>query len=127
MNPGRTVVLIDDDHDDFEIFTMALKEVDPSITCIYYDSGKEALTGLTETQILLPEYVFVDLNMPGMNGIQFLESLNETDASHLKVIVYSTSILPLHKEKIKSLGVHHSFVKPFSHLELIKILKSILD
>jgi CheY-like chemotaxis protein len=126
MTARRTVVLIDDDHDDFEIFSMALKEADPSVFCIYYDSAQEALAKLTDLSSPDPDYIFLDLNMPGMNGLQFLESIKKTKASHLPVIVYSTSILPPHKEKIKSLGVFNSFIKPFSHLELIKILKTIL-
>jgi CheY-like chemotaxis protein len=126
MGSIRTVVLIDDDHDDFEIFSMALNEADPSITCIYYDSAKEALTKLTEKNSCLPEYIFLDLNMPGMNGLQFLENLKQTEVSHLPVIVYSTSILPPHREKIIKLGAFNSFIKPFSHSELTNILKSIL-
>src|ERR1700755_1270747 len=104
MKPKRTVVLIDDDHDDFEIFSMALSEADPSVVCVYYDSAKEALTKLTDHNLPEPDYIFLDLNMPGMNGLQFLESIKETKAAHLPVIVYSTSILPPHKEKIKNLG-----------------------
>jgi len=126
MKPSRTVVLIDDDHDDFEIFSMALSEADPSVFCIYFDSAKEALMKLTEESSPQPDFIFLDLNMPGMNGLQFLESLKETTASNLPVIVYSTNLLPIHKERIKKLGVFGSFIKPFSHQELIKILKSIL-
>lgn len=127
MKPKRTVVLIDDDHDDFEIFSMALSEADPSISCIYYDSAKDALDQLIEKNTPQPDFIFLDLNMPGMNGLQFLESLKETSISNLPIVVYSTSLLPTHKEKIKNLGVVNSFIKPFSHRELIKILKSILD
>ncbi len=126
MKPGRTVVLIDDDHDDYEIFTMALSEVDSSIHCIYFDSAKEALAKLTAPGAVVPDYVFLDLNMPGMTGLQFLESIKGTAAANLKIIVYSTSILPAHREKIQKLGVHNSFIKPFSHQELIKILSKIL-
>jgi len=127
MKLERTVVLIDDDHDDFEIFSMALSEADPSVLCIYYDSAKEALIQLTEKNSPQPDFIFLDLNMPGMNGLQFLESLKESTISNLPVVVYSTSLLPTHKEKIKELGVFSSFIKPFSHRELINILKSILD
>jgi len=127
MNPNRTVVLIDDDHDDFEIFSMALSEADPSITCIHYDSANDALMKLTAPNALLPEFIFLDLNMPGMNGIQFLESLKQTSLAYLPVVIYSTSILPPHREKINKLGVFDSFIKPFSHSELINTLKSILS
>jgi len=126
MKASRTVVLIDDDHDDYEIFSMALTEADPAVKCIYFDSAKEAFTRLTEENHPLPDYVFLDLNMPGMNGLQFLEQIKQSSISHLPVVIYSTSILPSHRDRINELGVANSFVKPFSHAELIKILKSIL-
>ncbi len=127
MKAFRTVALIDDDRDDYEIFSMALTEADPNIKCIYYDSAKEALTRLTEENHPLPDYIFLDLNMPGMNGLQFLEQLKQTAVAHLPVIIYSTSILPTHRDRINELGVFDSFVKPFSHKELIKILKGVLE
>jgi CheY-like chemotaxis protein len=127
MKQRRKVVLIDDDHDDYEIFTMALSEADPSADCIYYDSAKVALHKLTAHDHLTPDYIFLDLNMPGMSGIQFLEQFKNTTLSHLPVIIYSTSILPPHKEKIEELGAFKAFVKPYSHGELIKILKGILE
>jgi CheY-like chemotaxis protein len=127
MKPKRKIVLIDDDHDDYEIFTMALSETDSSIDCIYYDSAKDALHKLLNSQSSLPDYIFLDLNMPGMNGIQFLEELKRTEMAHLPVIIYSTTILPPHRQRIEELGVYKSIVKPYSHGELIKILKNILN
>lgn len=127
MKTFRTVALIDDDRDDYEIFSMALAEADPGIQCIYYDSAKEALTWLTQENHPLPDYIFLDLNMPGMSGLQFLEQLKQTTVAHLPVIIYSTSILPLHRDRINELGVFASFVKPFSQKELIKILKEVLE
>jgi CheY-like chemotaxis protein len=126
MKPKRKIVLIDDDHDDYEIFTMALTETDPSIDCIYYDSAKDALHKLANLQSSLPDFIFLDLNMPGMDGIQFLEEFKRTHMAHLPIIIYSTTILPPHRQKIEELGVYKSIVKPYSHGELIKILKTIL-
>lgn len=127
MNSPRTIALIDDDRDDYEIFSMALAEADPTIRCVYYESAKEALTELTEKNSALPDYIFLDLNMPGMNGLQFLEQLKLTSLADLPVIIYSTSILPMHRDRISALGAFDSFVKPFSHKELIKILKGVLE
>lgn len=126
MLKPKTVVLIDDDLDDHEIFNIAMEEADPSARCIYFASAKEAL----EKIALLnprPDYIFLDLNMPGVSGIQFLEGIKkQQEVSDIPVIVYSTSILPQHRQQITTLGAFDYFTKPSSHNELIRILRKII-
>lgn len=127
MTASKTVVLIDDDPDDHEIFGMALQEAAPAVSVIYFDSAKDALLKMAEGTLAI-DYIFLDLNMPGMSGIQFLESIKkEHRIAHVPVIVYSTSILPQHRQQIEDLGAFDSIVKPFSHQELIRILRNILS
>jgi DNA-binding NtrC family response regulator len=121
----KTIVLIDDDKDEHEIFQIALAQVDPSVQCTYFDSAEDALNILTDAPTL-PEYIFLDLNMPGMNGIKFLEEIKRTALASLRIIVYSTAIMPDHKKKIEKLGVFRAFVKPTTDGELVKLLKSVL-
>jgi len=128
MSPITSVVLIDDDHDDHEIFSIALKEVIPSVKCVYFDSGRDALKRLTTDGDFVPDFIFLDLNMPGMTGIQFLETIKKQESvSQIPIVVYSTSILPQEKERAMQLGAHHFFSKPSSHHELIKMLRSFFD
>ena len=128
MTPATSVVLIDDDHDDHEIFSIALRELTPFIECTYFDSATEALKNLKEDNTFTPKYIFLDLNMPGMNGIQFLETIKKQEKiSQIPVIVYSTSILPREKEKAMQLGAYRFFIKPSSHLQLIVMLKDFFE
>jgi len=123
----KTIVLIDDDHDDHEIFTMALDQLDEAIECIYYDSAREAFQAFTEETITAADYIFLDLNMPGMSGMQFLENMQKHYSQlPIPVIVYSTSMLPSNKSKVLELGATDFFIKPHSHKELIQILKALL-
>ena len=120
---GNIKVAIADDH---EIFSIALTEADPSASCTYFVSAKDALETLA-TLTPIPDYIFLDLNMPGLGGIQFLESIKKMESvSKIPVIVYSTSILPHHRKQITELGAFDYFTKPSSHSELIRILKKII-
>jgi CheY-like chemotaxis protein len=128
MPPSSIAVLIDDDHDDHEIFSIAMREAAPSVRCIYFDSGKAALTKFAEDSGFIPDYIFLDLNMPGMDGMQLLEIFKQNElTSRIPVIVYSTSILLREKEKVMQLGASRFLIKPSSHLELIKMLKDVFN
>ncbi len=125
--PG-SVMLVDDDLDDHEILCLALESVSPSIACLYYDSAQKALDHLIQNAVAHPDYIFLDLNLPGMNGMQFLEALKKDESCNaIPVIAYSTSILPSDKEKVLQLGAEYFFIKPSSHKELIEELKVIFN
>jgi CheY-like chemotaxis protein len=124
---NKSVVLIDDDSDDHEIFSIALQDARPQAQCLHYYSANEALEQI-KLATAKPDYIFLDVNMPRVNGIQFLESIkSDKELANIPVIVYSTSILPQHKQKIVSLGAYDIFVKPSSHSELIDILTRIIQ
>jgi|SRR5882724_603252 len=126
MPPANSVLLIDDDHDDHEIFSIALQEAAPFVKCYYFDSGKSALNKLMDDKEFIPDYIFLDLNMPGMSGMQLLEIIKQHETiSQIPIIVYSTSILPQEKEKVLQLGASRFFIKPASHFELIDMLKDV--
>jgi CheY-like chemotaxis protein len=127
MKLKRKIALIDDDHDDHEIFTGALGVADSSVHCICYDSAEEALQILKGEESALPEFIFLDLNMPRMSGIEFLQQIKLSHLAHLPVIIYSTAILPPDRKKIEELGAFRIFLKPNSEQELVMILRSILS
>jgi CheY-like chemotaxis protein len=124
FNSHKKIVLIDDDEDDQETFRMALSEVDPSMDCTCYNSGAEALSKLTKPDSILPEYIFLDLNMPVMSGVQFLEKIKRTALAKLRIVIYSTCILPKQEEKAKELGVVDVLLKPVSDVELVRRIKN---
>jgi CheY-like chemotaxis protein len=66
-NMQKTCLLVDDDEDDKEIFSLALTEANPSIKCVVASDGHEALSLLRDGSFI-PDYIFLDLNMPLMSG-----------------------------------------------------------
>jgi CheY-like chemotaxis protein len=91
MKNGTTCFLIDDDIDDQEIFKLVLKTVNPAITCIVANDGVEAVHKLSQ-EGFNPDYIFLDLNMPRMDGKECLQEIKKI--ARLKdtpIIIYSTS------------------------------------
>ena len=92
MIMNKRFLVIDDDSDDRELFSEALASVDPEIVCDQATDGAEALKRLTLHEIDKPDIVFLDINMPVMNGWQFLTRLKSEDQyKNIPVIVYTTS------------------------------------
>ena len=91
-NKGLTFLLADDDSDDKTLFCEALSEIDPTIVCQTASDGSEALTILSQKRIKEPSIIFLDINMPVMDGWQCLRKLKEhPDHRNIPVIMYSTS------------------------------------
>jgi CheY-like chemotaxis protein len=122
----KNLLLIDDDEDDHEIFLTATAEVSPGIRCVAMFDAAEALHKLL-AQALRPEVIFLDLNMPGMNGQQFLTEIKkDAELRSLPVIIFSTSSQPHTIETMKALGAHDFITKPALYDELVNVLKRIL-
>lgn len=113
MTPPLVFFLADDDEDDRMLFQEALAEVDKEIRCIMVRNGREALDVLQNEMLLLPDYIFLDLNMPMLNGLQCLAELKQIELlRHIPVIMYSTSSDKDSREESKRLGAVDFFVKP---------------
>jgi CheY-like chemotaxis protein len=120
--------LIDDDIDDQEIFQMALEHVDKNIAFMSANDGVEGLRKLTEDRSFVPDYIFLDLNMPKMNGMQCLPEIKKL--GHLrdvKIIMYSTYSDESVIETSKLLGAHDFLVKPDKLGLLVNKLSQILE
>lgn len=122
-----TCFLIDDDIDDQEIFALALRRLDKSITCMTASNGTEALEKLRQNKHAVPDYIFLDLNMPGMSGKQCLVELKKDERlSRIPVIIYTTSSEPNDIADTKELGAFAFLTKPTHLTDLVKELSGIL-
>ena len=104
--------MVDDDIDDREIFREALAIVNPSLKLYFADNGSDAMKKL-ETSAEIPDIIFSDINMPIMNGIQFLEEIKKsTRLSSLPVVMYTTSSSANNESQCQTLGAEHYIIKP---------------
>jgi len=125
MAVTRTFLLIDDDTDDRELFAEALAAVDPVITCKQAIDGEEALRKL-QKGTEQPDIIFLDINLPVMNGWQFLRKIKTADGlKDIPVIMYSTSSDQSDKETANVLGASCFLTKPNSYKDLKGILEAI--
>lgn len=104
--------LVDDDPDDQEIFMDVLHEISPSIHCVTACNGEEAINKLKSREVE-PDLIFLDLNMPLMNGQQFLKAWKLLeDCSKVPVIILTTSSDKRSVEETMKLGARGYITKP---------------
>ncbi len=65
----KQILLVDDDEDELDIFKEALKNVSIPFNCLYAQNTETAIQILSD---VVPDYMFVDFNMPRINGLQFM-------------------------------------------------------
>jgi CheY-like chemotaxis protein len=73
MSKAKTCLIVDDDPDDLEIFLICVKKVDERIECHTATMGVEAISTLTANQEFIPDYIFLDVNMPRNGWDRVLE------------------------------------------------------
>ena len=124
----KKFLLVDDDTDDQELFCEALGEVDSTIICDYAADGFEALNKLKTGRENLPDIIFLDINMPEMDGWQCLTTIkNNGSYSDIPVIMYSTSSHKKLSKIAKDLGALFFFTKPNDYLQLKSIINTVVD
>jgi CheY-like chemotaxis protein len=128
MSHYLTVLLVDDDVEDQEIFLDALAEVDPLIHCSCVSDGEAALKLLDGEATVKPDLLFLDMNMPRLNGKQLLLELKKSgDLKDIPVIMYSTFFGRQDIDEISRLGASHYMVKATRFEDLCNNLKDILS
>jgi CheY-like chemotaxis protein len=117
-------LLADDDGDDAELFCEALIQIDAGIECRMVDNGKKLFELLLRPDGDLPDIIFLDINMPIVDGWECLKGLKENRSfSHIPVVMYSTSSAKKDVERAYNSGALVFLTKPEDFDELCEILK----
>jgi len=112
MMDKKIFMIIDDDSDDIMFFKEALKEMLPSSVCLEANGGIEALQLLRKSE-KLPNFIFLDMNMPRMDGRQCLKELKkDAKLKSIPVIMYSTSFTEESINELHKLGASSYLNKP---------------
>jgi DNA-binding response OmpR family regulator len=121
------VLIIDDDTEDRELFLEALKEVDGNIKGISAQDGREAMRLLENELVILPDFIFLDINMPIMNGKECLINLKKNKKlKAIPIVMYSTTSDTNEIKDFYKLGAHDFLIKPANFRNLVEALESII-
>lgn len=114
MKNELTIFYTDDDQDDLDFFKEIVSEINGNYNVITQTNGLELLYAL-DNPPPTPYLIFLDINMPGINGLDVLKKVRES-AQHklLPVVMFSTSIDESIIEKSRNLGA--SFYMPKSNV-----------
>jgi CheY-like chemotaxis protein len=116
-------LMVDDDVDDREIFLLALQTLKPTAQCVFAADGEEAISQLRNTDFK-PDEIFLDINMPRMNGIRCLQEIRKMEhLKHVPVFMFSTSSEPVVIEETRRKGATAYIIKPASIEELVGLLR----
>jgi CheY-like chemotaxis protein len=121
------IFLADDDIDDQTLFSKALQELSFPMRLSTFDNGVSLMDHLLHCPVL-PDMIFLDLNMPLMNGEECLIDIkSEKKLAKIPIIIYSTSFEIYRIEELFSKGAEQYLQKPASFNALKRALKRTVD
>jgi len=123
---ARPILLIEDDQIDVMTVQRALKELHVTNRLDVAENGQQALHRLRTSDIERPCLILLDLNMPIMNGIEFLRiAKNDPQLKRIPVVILTTSEEQRDKMESFNLGVAGYMRKPVDYRQFVETIRSI--
>lgn len=124
-NQKLHILIADDDPDDQELLAEAITEFSENIKVSLARNGKDLMHRLTNE--IHPDIIFLDLNMPAMNGFECLKKIkSHPDLKMLPVLIYSTSAHADQVEQTYQEGASFYIQKPCSFFDIKDLISKIL-
>jgi len=126
MKANKTILLVEDDRVDAMTVTRALKEIHVTNPLQIVENGEVALGYLRDPKNEKPGIILLDLNMPKMNGIEFLKVIKNDEAlKRIPVVVLTTSKDEQDKVDSFNFSVAGYMVKPVDYKQFVEVVKTI--
>lgn len=126
MNGSKPLLIVEDDEIDIMTIRRALKELNVTNRIEVSLNGEEALAYLMDPQNEKPCVILLDINMPRMNGIEFLKERSQNEIiKKIPVVVLTSSNEEQDMVQSYDLGVAGYMIKPVNYerfLETIRII-----
>ncbi len=126
MRDNKPILLAEDDQVDAMTAERAFKEIQVTNPRVIVENGEEALEYLKNTNNEKPGIILLDLNMPRMNGVEFLKIVKKDDElKRIPVIVLTTSKEEQDKVESFNLGVAGYMIKPVDYQKFVEVVRTI--
>lgn len=123
---NKPILLVEDDQVDTMTVIRALKEIHVTNPLVHLENGEEAVNYLQNPKSEKPCIVLLDLNMPIMNGIEFLHVVkNDAQLKRIPVVVLTTSEEQQDKVNSFNMGVAGYMAKPVDYRQFVEVMRSI--
>ncbi|NJM78567.1 MAG: response regulator [Flavobacterium sp.] len=127
MTKSLNILLIEDDAIEVMKFNRVLKTLNLNHKIIEANNGEDAID-ILKTKIIIPDIIILDLNMPKMNGIEFLTILKNDDVlKYIPSIILTTS--SNHKDMLEcyKIGIAGYVLKPLKYEDYVDRVKKMLE
>jgi CheY-like chemotaxis protein len=126
MLSSKPILLVEDDNVDAMTVKRAIKDLGSKDTLVRSINGEEALDYLRNETNERPRLILLDLNMPKMNGIEFLRHIKADDLlKRVPVIVLTTSMEDQDILRSFELSIAGYVVKPLDYKKFVEIIRTI--
>lgn len=119
------VLNVDDDCDDREMFCMALSRIASEIQCIQVASGEDAVAMLKNPE-MAPDFIFIDINMPRMNGYECVREIAQySNLRNTTIVMFSSTFNPRDQADFRLLNLKY-LLKTSSLKALVESIKPLI-
>ncbi|MDT8316784.1 MAG: response regulator [bacterium] len=126
MKSKKPILLLEDDAVDIMTVKRAIKDINIVNKLYVASNGEEGLEILRDETTERPCIIFLDINMPKMNGIEFLRELRTDEALRdTPVVMMTTSKEEQDKLETFKLGIAGYIIKPVDYVKFVEIMKTI--
>lgn len=126
MRSRKPILLLEDDSVDAMTVKRALKEIKVTNQLIVTTNGEEALAYLKDDTNEQPGIILLDLNMPKMNGIEFLSIIKVDDLlRRIPVVVLTTSQEEQDRIESFKFSVAGYMIKPVDYIKFVEVMRTI--
>ncbi len=126
MRGNKPLLLVEDDEVDVLTVRRALRDLRVSNELLVAGNGEEALAVLEDPEVQRPALILLDLNMPRMNGLEFLRAARQRDIlSNIPVVVLTTSRQDQDIFDGFNLAVAGYMIKPVDYRKFVEIMQAI--
>ncbi len=126
MKSKKPILLVEDDKVDAMTVKRALKEIKVTNSVIVTSNGEEALEYLINENSEIPCIILLDLNMPKMNGLEFMKVAKESERlKKIPIVVLTTSSEERDRMNSFNCGVAGYMTKPVDYQQFVDVIKTI--